>query len=127
MSRDEVKRLMARAVDSLQDAQLLFDAGRYTGVPNRSYYAVFDAVNALLRLHEQYAKTHKGAKAKFNELFIKTEQMPEEANHWLEQCAKLRQSGDYDFTQEQAKESIDHAKEFLLYTESYLREQKLII
>ncbi len=66
MSRDEINRLMARAEDNVRDAQYLFDAERYNGVPNRSYYAIFDALNALLRLHEQYVKTHKGAKTKFN-------------------------------------------------------------
>jgi len=129
MSRHEINRLMSLAEETLRDAQFLFENGRYNGVPNRSYYAVFNAVNALLRLREQHTKTHKGAKSKFNELFIKTNQMPEEANTWLEECAQLRQSGDYDFTsditEEQARLSIDYANEFLLHTEAYLRQQNL--
>ena len=131
MSQHEVNRLMALATEALQDAELLFENKRYNGVPNRSYYAVFDAVNALLRLHEQYTKTHKGAKAKFNDLFVKTGQMPEEANRWLEECAELRQTGDYDFsqpdtTQEQARLSIDYARKFIAHTEAYLRNRNLL-
>lgn len=130
MSRDEINRLMARAYDSLYDAQLLLDAKRYNSVPNRSYYAVFDAVNALLRLHELYSKTHKGAKSKFNELFIGTEQMPLESNDWLEECFELRQAGDYDFNQDvsetAASRSVDLAHQFLLHTEAYLRGQHII-
>ncbi len=61
---------------------------------------------------------------------MKTNQLPEEANGWLEECAKLRQTADYDFsyetTREDAQKSIEYAKEFLLYTEAYLREQNLI-
>jgi len=130
MSRTEINRLMVIGSDNLADAQYLFNDKRYSGVPNRSYYAVFDAVNALLRTHEQYTKTHKGAKSKFNELFIKTGKMPQEANTWLEECAELRQSGDYDFehdvTEEQARKSIDYANEFLLHAEAYLRGQNLL-
>ncbi len=70
--KEDVFRLMGRAYDCLADAQLILSSGRFNGVPNRSYYAVFDAVNALLRLHETYAKTHKGAKNAFGKLFILT-------------------------------------------------------
>ena len=130
MSRLEINRLMAMASDNLADAQYLFEDGCYNGAPNRSYYAVFDAVNALLRLHEQYTKTHKGPQSKFNELFIKTEKMPKEANVWLKECAELRQSGSYDFsndvTEDQAQKSIAHAKEFVLRAEAYLRGQDLL-
>lgn len=56
--------------------------------------------------------------------------MPEEANEWLEKCYDLRQSGDYDFsydvTAEDAQKCIEYAKEFLLFTEAYLREQNFI-
>ena len=56
--------------------------------------------------------------------------MPDEANDWLEKCYDFRQSGDYDFSydvsEEDAQLSIEYAKEFLLYTETYLREQNLI-
>ncbi len=56
--------------------------------------------------------------------------MPAEANIWLEKCFELRHSGDYNFeydvTEAEAVQSIEYAKEFLLFTEAYLREQNFI-
>jgi uncharacterized protein (UPF0332 family) len=122
---EDIQRLMARAYNCLADARLIFETGRFTSVPNRSYYAIFDALNALLRLHDAYANTHKGAKSRFNELFIKTEKLPHEANLWLEGCFELRQSGDYDFeydvTEADAAKSLYYAANFLLHAEAYLR------
>ncbi len=124
---EDVKRLMARAYNCLADARLIFETGRYNGVPNRSYYAIFDAVNALLRLHNQFANSHRGAKNRFNEFYIKTNILPREANLWLEGAFELRQSGDYDFeydvTEADAQKSIEYAAEFLLHTEIYLRTE----
>lgn len=130
MSLDEINHLMARAYDNLSDAQFLFEHKRYKGIPNRSYYAIFDALNALLRIHETYTKTHKGAQIKYSEFFIKTQLMPEESVGWLNTAFNLRQATDYDFsfevTEEEAAESIACAREFLLHVEAYLKAQNLV-
>ncbi|TAE26844.1 MAG: HEPN domain-containing protein [Cytophagales bacterium] len=125
--KEDVQRLMARAYNALADARLIYETGRYNSVPNRSYYAIFDAVNALLRLHDSYAKTHKGLKSQFNERYVRTDKMPHEANLWLEASFELRQSGDYDFeydvTESDAAKSIEYATNFLLQAEAFLRSE----
>ena len=122
--KEDVIRLISRSLDCLEDARLIFQSGRYTSVPNRSYYAIFDAVNALLRLHDLHASSHRGAKNRFSELFIKTGLLPREANIWLESCLELRQSGDYDFeyeiTEADAQKSLEYAANFILHIEAYL-------
>ncbi|MEZ0539328.1 HEPN domain-containing protein [Fibrella arboris] len=127
--KEDISRLMARAYDCLEDARLIYKSGRFTSEPNRSYYAIFDAVNALLRLHDLYANSHRGAKNRFSELFIKTNLLPREAIIWLESCLELRQSGDYDFDYEvseaDAAKCINYASEFILFTDAYLRTQQL--
>lgn len=127
---EDIHTLMHRAQDSLSDAEFLFEADRLMGVPNRSYHAIFDAVNALLRIHETYTKTHRGAQQKLNELFIKPGLLSTNANFYLEQCFKLRQQADYEFayetTQEDARLSIQYAREFLALTETYLKSQRLL-
>ena len=121
---------MLRAYDCLSDADYLFRDDRLNRIPNCCYYAVFDAVSALLRTEELFVKTHKGAKSKFNEFFIKTGRMPDESNEWLERCYELRQSGDYDFSYEvnpaDAVIAMEYAKEFLLHVEAYLRSMDLV-
>ena len=128
--KEDINRLMGRALDCLADARLIFQSGRYTGVPNRSYYAIFDAVNALLRLHDLHANSHRGAKNRFSELFIKPGLLPREAIIWLESCLELRQSGDYDFdydvTETDAAKSIEYANEFILHVEAFLHTQPIM-
>lgn len=128
--KEDVIRLMSRAQDCLEDARLLYALNRYTGVLNRSYYAIFDAVNALLRLHDLHANSHRGAKNRFSELVIKPGLMPREAVVWLEGCLELRQAGDYDFeydvTEADAAKSIEQATAFLFHTDAFLRTQSLL-
>jgi uncharacterized protein (UPF0332 family) len=45
---DNVKNLLQMSKDCLEDAQILFEKQRFEGTANRSYYAYFDAVRALL-------------------------------------------------------------------------------
>ena len=127
--KEEITVLMSRAYNCLAEAELLYREDRYNGVTNRAYYAVFDAANAILRLKDLYATTHSGLNHTFNFYFVRTEQLPSRMNRLLTRSFDLRQTGDYDFsrdiTREEAIESIEYAKEFLLYTEAYLREQDL--
>ena len=128
--KEEIGELMTRAYDCLSDADYLLRDDRLNRIPNCCYYAVFDAISALLRTENLFVKTHKGAKNKFSELFVKTGRMPDKSNEWLEKCYDLRQSGDYNFSydvnREDALMSIKYAKEFLLCTEAYLRSQNLV-
>ncbi len=127
--KEDIVRLISRSLDCLEDARLICQSGRYTSVPNRSYYAIFDAVNALLRIHDMYDNSQRGAKNKFSELFIKTGIMPREATIWLESCLELRQSGDYDFeyevTEADARKSIQYASDFIVHAEAYLHTLSL--
>ena len=128
--KEEIVVLMSRAYDCLADAELLFRESRFNGVTNRSYYAVFDAANAILRLKDLYANTHSGLSHTFNLQFVRTEELSPHLNTLLSRSFSLRQTADYDFsreiTQEEAQKSIDYAKEFLLYTEAYLNDQDRI-
>ena len=61
-----------KAGNALDEAKILFGSGKYYGAANRSYYAAFHAMSALL-IHDGYAmKKHGGVIAKFRELYIKT-------------------------------------------------------
>ena len=49
---------MDLAVEELNMAQILFDAGKYRGSITHSYYAMFDAAKALLLTHDFVSKKH---------------------------------------------------------------------
>lgn len=48
MSRDEIIKIIAKAEDFLEDAEYLLNGDRYAAVINRSYYAMFTMIQALL-------------------------------------------------------------------------------
>jgi uncharacterized protein (UPF0332 family) len=69
---DELKKILAKANECLDDALYLMEGNRYEAAVNRAYYAMFSAVHGLLLDKNILVKTHSGAKIKFNELFLKT-------------------------------------------------------
>ena len=58
--------------DALEEAELLFRAEKYKGAANRSYYAVFHAMRAVLALDGYDSKKHSGVISEFRKLYIKT-------------------------------------------------------
>lgn len=62
-SRKElIKYRIARAVESLSDADFCASGGRYTLAVNRLYYACFYIASALLNSYSLECATHKGIK-----------------------------------------------------------------
>ena len=125
--KDDVAAFMQKSYDCLKDAQILLEQQRYDGTVNRTYYAFFDAIRALLYTHDIFSKTHSGTHAKFRELFIKTAIFPLKYNQILEDIFDLRQGGDYDAEIEidelQAKMAFEGATNFIQEAENYLKTQ----
>jgi uncharacterized protein (UPF0332 family) len=84
---------------------------------------------ALLYTQNVYAKTHQGVRAKFSELFIKTEVFPVEISDDIALIFKCRQEADYDFdtdlTAQEASDLIRRAQQFYRLAHTYFH--KLII
>ena len=116
--KDISQRVWERALESLDDATANEHDGRYLVVVNRSYYAIFYTLTALLYEKDYLqTKSHSGAQAKFRELYIKTGILPVAASTWLDKTWELRQAGDYDFddavTEEEAKQALQAARQFI--------------
>lgn len=71
-------------------------------------------------------KTHTGAHTEFGKQFIKTGLFAESLSVIISELFNLRQGGDYeidfDISIEDASSAMNHASEFLLQVEAYLRE-----
>ena len=65
------KARISHAEDCLREARLLLDGDEYKGAANRSYYAAFHAMRAVLILDEFDSKKHSGIIAKFREKYLK--------------------------------------------------------
>lgn len=93
--KDYINYRLQRATDTLNDARLLADNGRWNSSINRMYYACFYAVSALLYYHSIDAKTRKGVRIKFMNEFIKTGLFDKEYGKLFSDLFDWRQEGDY--------------------------------
>ena len=59
-----------QAKENLEEAEVLFDNGKYKGASNRAYYSIFHAVKAVLALEQTDFKKHSSVIAYFNKEYI---------------------------------------------------------
>jgi uncharacterized protein (UPF0332 family) len=94
--KDLVEYRLKRAKETLEDAFILAENGKWNSTINRLYYSAYYAVMALLLNSYHKPTTHNGAKHNFSEYFIKTEIIPKELGKIYSQLFTWRQKGDYD-------------------------------
>lgn len=115
-----------KAADAIENAAYNLKGGFITATANRSYYACYYCIIALLYTKNVYAKTHQGTRAKFSELFIKTSVFPIETSDSIAMLFDYRQEADYDLdediTQEEAATLIEKAENFYHLTKAYFLE-----
>ena len=96
------------AVETLGVAVLCLESQHYKDSINRSYYAAFYAIKAVLALEEIDFKRHKDAVAYFNKTYIAKEIFPREMGKRLGRLKQERENSDYDDFYV-ASEAIRHA------------------
>jgi len=115
-----------RAKAFLKNAIVDYDNEEYLGAANRSYYAIFHSLRAVLALEEKDVKKHSGLIAYFNKEYIKTEKFPNDLYKLIYSAFNIRQASDYeDFyivSKEQVKEQIDNAKYILKLAKEYIEK-----
>ena len=133
MSQDNINKeqlisfRLERARETLQDAHLLMDQGGSPGsVINRSYYAMFYAVLALLTTLGKGSSKHSGVIALFDQYFVKSGEFPSAMSKALHKAFDLRQIGDYreliELDEAQAQEIIDLTDQFVEMVENYFAQ-----
>ena len=95
-SNDElVSYRLQRARETLADARILADAGRWNPCVNRLYYACFYAVSALLIQKGLSSTKHTGLRSLFNRHFVKTNKVSKDKARIFNDLFERRQEGDY--------------------------------
>jgi uncharacterized protein (UPF0332 family) len=94
-SKDLALYRMDRANETLEDARILANAGRWNACVNRLYYACFYAVSALLVLHDLSSSRHAGVRSIFNKHYVKTGKIKKELAKIYNDLFERRQEGDY--------------------------------
>jgi len=106
-SKDLVLYRMTRANETLEDARILADTGRWNACVNRLYYACFYAVSALLVRHGLSSSKHTGVRSLFNRHYVKTGVIPKDLARTYNDLFERRQEGDYiDFVRFQESQIL---------------------
>ena len=90
------QKRLKHAKDDLADAQLLLSKERYQSAVNRSYYAVFHAMRAVLALDGVESKKHSGVISEFRKRYIKTGIFEKDMSVVLTKQFNMRSLSDYD-------------------------------
>ena len=115
------------AKERLKSAKFLIDVGDYKAAANRSYYAAFSAMRAVLALDGLDFKRHSGVIAEFRKSYIKNGVFDAELSHIIDSLKDARQSSDYEdfylISKEKVSQQVDNAERFIMEIENYLNNQ----
>lgn len=87
---------LLQAEDSLKAAKINYENALFKDSINRSYYASFYAIKAVLALEEIDFKRHKDAIGYFNKSYVATNKFPRELGRKIGMLKQLREKSDYD-------------------------------
>ena len=108
-------------------AERCLSDGFYKDSINRSYYAAFYCIKAVLALGTVDFKRHKDVMAYFNKEYVATNVFPRELGRKLSTLKQLREKSDYDdfyiASKTQAEEQYETAKAVLEQINSYLNKK----
>ena len=115
---------IAEAEDSLKVAAHCLKEGLYKDSINRSYYAAFYAVKAILALSTVDFKRHKDVMGYFNKEYVAKEIFTREIGRKLGTLQRVREKSDYDdfyiASREKAEEQFQTAELVIGEVKKYL-------
>ena len=121
---------MDGARETIKVAEDCFNGKHYRDAINRSYYAAFYAVKAVLALDERDFKRHKDVIAYFNQYYVASENLSKDIGRKIARLQQKREKSDYDdfyiASKEEAEEQIGNAKSIIAAIQDYLvrKEEK---
>jgi uncharacterized protein (UPF0332 family) len=97
--RDTLVNLyLSKCDETLNDARLTRDQGRWNASANRLYYALFHAITALFVRDGIPVHSHNGLKIKFGKEYVLTGLATDEEGKLLSKMESMRERADYDAT-----------------------------
>ena len=112
------------AQECLQAARDLVAGGSYKSAANRSYYAIFHAMRAVLAFDGVDMKHHSGIISEFRRRYIKTNIFETRLSEIISVLFDVRTDSDYDdffvISRNETLEQIQNAAYFLSAIEPYI-------
>jgi len=131
MTKEEralIEYRMERARETLDEAKIMFDAGRINAYVNRLYYACFYAVSALLLTRDFSTSKHGYLRSLMHREFVKTGLIPKKLGTHFDLLFDNRHKGDYDdfvrFKPEDVAGWLEPTKEFVDYIDRLIQTIK---
>ena len=122
----EIGALLDKAKRSRKAAAKLFKDGDIDFAASRAYYALFYTASALLLSRGLSFSSHSGVIANFGKEFARTRAMDPKYHNYLIESQDRRNIGDYsivaEVTEEQTREMLGWAQEFIKAAEEYLEK-----
>ncbi|MBR4328945.1 MAG: HEPN domain-containing protein [Candidatus Riflebacteria bacterium] len=82
--------------ECLKSAETLLKDSDYKGAANRSYYAIFHALRAILVYDDFDSRKHSGIISTFNKLYIKTNIFDKDVSRITSNSFDIRTDSDYN-------------------------------
>jgi len=122
----EIKALLEKARRSQKAAAKLFKDGDVDFAASRAYYSLFYTAEALLLSRGLSFSSHSAVIANFGKVFAKPGLLHSKFHHYLTESQDRRNIGDYsvlaEVTDEEVREMLAWAKEFIKVAETYLKQ-----
>ena len=128
MQADDKKALSEarfdHAKECLDAAKSLLASSNYKSAANRSYYAIFHAIRAVLAFDGIDMKHHSGVISEFRKLYIKTNIFDIKLSQIISVLFDIRTESNYDdffiISKSEVQEQIENAEYFLTEIEKFL-------
>ena len=112
-----VRYRLGQADEALRAASILLREDSLRARVNRSYYAMFYAVLALLVTRKEETSKHSGVIALFDRLYVHTNVFPQDFSKWLRRAFDLRTRSDYGtevaIDRDETESQLEHASRFV--------------
>lgn len=112
------------ALECLEAAKLLLNSENYKSAANRSYYAIFHAMRAVLAFDGIDMRHHSGIISEFRRLYVKTGVFDKKLSTIISVLLEIRQDSDYDdffvISKVEVVEQIENAAFFVTEIRKYL-------
>ncbi|HLA87294.1 MAG TPA: HEPN domain-containing protein [Anaerolineales bacterium] len=123
---DYTRKLLDKAIDTIESAELLLNHGKTDVAAGRAYYALFYIAEALLNEKELQFSKHGDVIGAYGKEYSKTKLLNQKFHRWLIEGFDTRLIGDYHVDTKiemgAVANMINQAREFLEAALGYLEK-----